>query len=171
MGPQGSLHSNVLFFFIVLLVFRVGFVCWRVRYGRRTKTRHRCCHALHRLYLLLLSRLSFGPPCSWLRQVVWGSRLRGGGNDGLLAAAVDPQTGDVFAAGYAGQPGGNTVCLRLSCHMMGGNSHACGSRCAAATVRRRVFSPSIFLCVSDDYERRRRRQPSAGRDGGWQAWW
>lgn len=39
----------------------------------------------------------------WLRdgfQVLWGTRLTGGLNDGILAAAVDPMTGDVFATGY-----------------------------------------------------------------------
>lgn len=42
-------------------------------------------------------------------QVMWGTRLRGGLNDGILAAAVDPMTGDVFATGYTA--GDASVCL------------------------------------------------------------
>lgn len=33
-------------------------------------------------------------------KVVWGSRLQGGSHDELLAVAVDPGSGDVFAAGF-----------------------------------------------------------------------
>ncbi|CAM9844431.1 unnamed protein product, partial [Laminaria digitata] len=47
--------------------------------------------------------------------VVWGSRLGGVGSQGILAAAVDPQTGDVFAAGFTGdESGGNYLALRIS---------------------------------------------------------
>lgn len=42
-------------------------------------------------------------------QVVWGSRLGGVGSQGILAAAVDPGTGDVFAAGFTGDESGGWV--------------------------------------------------------------
>ncbi|CAM9687865.1 unnamed protein product, partial [Hapterophycus canaliculatus] len=39
--------------------------------------------------------------------VMWGTRIKGGFNDGLLAAAVDPKTGDIFATGYTEATGGS----------------------------------------------------------------
>ena len=43
--------------------------------------------------------------------MVWGSRLGGMGSQGILAAAVDPQSGDVFAAGFTGDESGGWVGL------------------------------------------------------------
>ncbi|CBN78035.1 conserved unknown protein [Ectocarpus siliculosus] len=49
--------------------------------------------------------------------VVWGTRFKGGSNNEILAAAVDPLTGDVFAAGYISEAGGSDyVVARLNGH-------------------------------------------------------
>ncbi|CAM9135994.1 unnamed protein product [Scytosiphon promiscuus] len=47
--------------------------------------------------------------------VIWGRRVKGGLNDGLLAAAMDPLTGDIFATGYTEAAGGSDyLVVRLS---------------------------------------------------------
>lgn len=91
--------------FIYILHVQRNTVVRVIRHGLAwgySRGENRLSHA----HCLITNRCTF--------QLIWASRLKGGGNDGIMAAAVEPINGDIFAAGYTSQKSGTCVCVYYS---------------------------------------------------------